>query len=177
MSRADNYKEVTGCHSCKHLFLQYEYDDGATHYCTHDAPPRPLCGSLAMGEDFERDRNLPSELRHTDQDPWSVAMDKWEEWMKGREVAAYGICDCYEEAKKKDKKKTVSEEFDAAIKLIESVVEKNKRKNLDHCIIMRYESCLFWTGYKTMLTKNPSTRMSKRAVWPVMPCYANLHEG
>jgi hypothetical protein len=101
-NKKNNYRLQPGCVSCKHVFERYEYDDGATCYCTLEAPPRPPCGSVCMHEQFSHGENLPEELRYTDQDPFSIGMRNWDEWEEGRQVVEFGICDKYELKPKKE---------------------------------------------------------------------------
>jgi len=79
----DNLWEQDGCHNCKHAFHLFEYDDGLTEFCTLNAPPRPKCGSVAMGEHW---LNLS-------EGEYGNAMDKWEQWAKGRERKPWCVCD------------------------------------------------------------------------------------
>jgi hypothetical protein len=81
----ETYRQQDGCWNCRHSDATWEWDEGVTLYCTEGAPPRPLCDSVAMSEqwrdgaaEYEEDRNA------------------WEEWSKDREVARWGICDRYE---------------------------------------------------------------------------------
>ena len=80
-----NYRKSGGCHNCTHCFQHSTYSDGfVACYCTLDAPARPPCGSLLMHEQFARAR-------------WEKQSAAWEEWINGREVELWGICDEYAE--------------------------------------------------------------------------------
>lgn len=81
-----SYKIQDGCHNCKHCFVMSEYDDANTYYCTLNAPPRPLCGSTAMREDFKWDTISSAKNK-------GKRYEDWEEWEAGRRVKREGICD------------------------------------------------------------------------------------
>ena len=86
MSIAENphpYIDQNGCHNCNLCFVMEEYDSGNTYYCLHDAPPRPICGSILMGEGFDFGDDLDD-------------YEKWEEWEKGKKVNSWGICGKWE---------------------------------------------------------------------------------
>lgn len=74
-----NYRNQVGCNNCKHIFIYREYDRDDEYYCSFKAGKRPLCGSMAMDEDF----------------PWDDRdkQNKWDDWAKGREVLREGLCD------------------------------------------------------------------------------------
>jgi hypothetical protein len=95
----DRYRVQHGCHSCRYVFVKREYDEGDTYYCSKDAPPRPICGSIFMDESFTSAReglDITAGDRYTDKDPFSVALYEWERWSDGREVSCHGICDRHE---------------------------------------------------------------------------------
>lgn len=81
-----NYDRRNGCHNCRYVFEVTDYDtttaDGDL-YCTLDAPPRPLCGSIAM----EEGPRSPAAREH--------GYDElaWLEWARARYVHPAGICD------------------------------------------------------------------------------------
>ena len=78
MSRPTTYREQPSCATCEHRFVRTEYESGPCYYCQVDNKPRPLCGSVAMGE-----------ILGSDDDAW----DEWEKWAEPREVSSRGICD------------------------------------------------------------------------------------
>lgn len=81
-----NYKIQTGCHSCSHVFIRREFDEGEMYFCTFGSPERPKCLSVFMGE-------LPEE--YLDIDKFEAYQAAWDKWAHGRQVAPCGICDCY----------------------------------------------------------------------------------
>ena len=86
MSLNESYRNQPGCHNCGHVFVLVETDNPLTYCCTLNAPPRPLCMSLAMREHI----------------PWSSrnhkrTVDAWESWSDCRWVKAWGICDKWKE--------------------------------------------------------------------------------
>ena len=81
------YIDQNGCHNCNLCFIMEEYDSGNTYYCLHDAPPRPKCGSIFIGEGFDFG-NFGNDLDE---------FEAWEEWAKGKEVNPWGICGKWEE--------------------------------------------------------------------------------
>lgn len=99
-----NYRVQPGCHNCRHAFVKYEYDDSNEYFCTLGAPERPICGSVAMDENFSSKRpygditGVPDNDRCTDMDPFSIAMGEWEKWSGTRLVFHSGVCDSYEAA-------------------------------------------------------------------------------
>ena len=84
-----NYREQNGCHNCKHVFIYEEYEEEDTYYCCFNAPPRPLCMSVHMGE-------TTSSMRQEFRQEFSEANRAWEEWAKNRRVEAWGICEYYD---------------------------------------------------------------------------------
>lgn len=95
-----NYRLQPGCYHCKHVFEMSEYSNGTTCFCTLDSSPRPLCGSVAMDEEFPWVSDLASELRYTESDHYWIAYNAWEEWSKDRQVVEFGICDKYDPKEK-----------------------------------------------------------------------------
>ena len=79
-----NYRVQNGCGNCVHVFRRFEYDEDDEFYCTLNAPPRPLCGSVAADEWW----------RYSDTEREARA-DAWYEWRHGREVEARGFCDAW----------------------------------------------------------------------------------
>tara|TARA_R110000744_G_scaffold64675_5_gene133075 strand:+ start:594 stop:887 length:294 start_codon:yes stop_codon:yes gene_type:complete len=84
------YKAQGGCHNCKHVFMKYDYDEGPCYYCHLDGTERPLCMSVAMDGESVEDNTVEGEVFHE-------AFQKWHKWADARGVAAWGICDSYEE--------------------------------------------------------------------------------
>ena len=88
-----NYREQDGCHNCQRVFVKSDHDELPEFYCTLNAPQRPLCLSVEMGESPEVDYSLPKEDRIAIEEK---LIDDWNFWREGREVKVYGICDAYE---------------------------------------------------------------------------------
>lgn len=85
-----SYKEQDGCHNCELCFVLCSSLCGESYFCTKDAPKRPPCGSVAMGEGFYTgpDGKFSSKIG-------KERMREWERWEKGREVVPWGKCDNY----------------------------------------------------------------------------------
>lgn len=81
-----NYRVQNGCWNCKLCFIMREYDEGPILFCEKDAPPRPKCGSVIMGENFN----------YRDNEAWEEGCNKWDTWSEGRNVEESGICDNWE---------------------------------------------------------------------------------
>lgn len=78
-----SYHEQDGCRNCAQCFIYTEYHEGESCFCTLGAPPRPPCGSVAMGEwAFPYDDVKDAE-----------AQAAWRKWSQNRQVAANGLCD------------------------------------------------------------------------------------
>ena len=75
-----NYREHDGCRNCQYVFVKHDFDGVGPYCCTLNAPPRPPCLSVAMGECDRSDGGI----------------DKWFTWQEGREVKPFGICDMWE---------------------------------------------------------------------------------
>lgn len=90
--RRYHYKNQDGCHNCNYLFEFVEYDCDDYCYCTYDAPPRPKCGSVAMGESFSGVRSMG----HSRIAGYKRAFDAWKKWSRNRGVESFGICDKWE---------------------------------------------------------------------------------
>lgn len=87
----ESYRAQSGCHNCRHAFVRTEYDQGAEFFCTLNAPPRPQCRSVEMGE-YESSRNFREDYESQFQD--SIRLNQlWDEWSIPREVRHFGICD------------------------------------------------------------------------------------
>lgn len=82
-----DYRVQDGCWSCPHVFRYFEYDEGVTYYCTFGAPSRPLCMSLAMDGDKDAEFVFP-----IGSSEYKKAHAAWDDWSRGREVAACGTC-------------------------------------------------------------------------------------
>lgn len=89
MTLPASYREQRACANCALAFAHQEYDCGIQYYCTLRAPPRPRCGSVAMGETFANANFEDAELFESD-------MNAWDEWSDGREVEPHGTCDEHE---------------------------------------------------------------------------------
>lgn len=59
------------CQVCRHSFAYSDYDEGISYFCTLDNLPRPLCGSVALEENFMKIKD--KELR-------SKAHQEWYKW-------------------------------------------------------------------------------------------------
>ena len=88
MSLPITYHEMHGCHDCYFVFCKGDYDDGPYLYCRRNAPKRPLCGSVAMNENF-----FPRRRTSSRRDIGSKNIDAWHKWSENREVKSYGKCD------------------------------------------------------------------------------------
>jgi len=88
-----SYKVQNGCHNCISGFLWYEHDGGTICYCTKLSPRPKPCNSVAMGESCF-DKPL---TEHESED----AYNKWMSWSDQHEVSKAGICDEYQEYRKK----------------------------------------------------------------------------
>ena len=83
MSKPESYIEQDGCCSCEHCFIMFVFDDGYTYFCDIEGVERPLCGSVAMDEDYCTGKS---------REEIGFAMSAWDEWEKGKEVIAWGRC-------------------------------------------------------------------------------------
>lgn len=72
-----------GCHNCRFVFMRCEHDSAPMFFCTHNAPPRPKCGSVLMSEIDSLD-------------DVSDIFDAWDDWSDGRCVEEFQICDEHE---------------------------------------------------------------------------------
>lgn len=81
--RTQTYHEQDGCYNCGYCFVKGDYDDPNTYYCSLDAPPRPKCLSVYMGE---------SDYDPSDDKAFEKMYRNWLEWSDGREVEAWGKC-------------------------------------------------------------------------------------
>ena len=81
-----NYRELDCCQNCKFCFFRYEWDYPDLYFCMKDAPPRPKCMSVAMGECWD----------HDDDELYDLQYEHWEKWSAKKSVSAWGICDNYE---------------------------------------------------------------------------------
>jgi len=85
MDIPESYKIQEGCHSCKHVFRRWEYDDQTRFFCTFITQRPKCCCSVAMKErgiDFPNEPNV-----------YGI----WFDWAEKHEVCAWGICDHFEE--------------------------------------------------------------------------------
>mgnify|MGYP001592644006 CR=1 len=85
MSSRDSYFLQDACINCAFSERITEYDNDDEFYCAEgkDTPPRPICGSVAMGECFDWDtasERSPKEF------------ETWEKWKKGKLVQSHGKC-------------------------------------------------------------------------------------
>ena len=76
----NSYIKRDGCHNCKKVFVLREFESSDVLYCTYNAPPRPLSGSVAL-------RELSPTFHEANE-----AQEKFDEWSEGREVEPYGYC-------------------------------------------------------------------------------------
>ena len=99
-----NYRAQSGCHNCRNVFVREEYEDPNSFYCELNAPPRPVCGSILMNENFPEspinwETTTPEEaskLILKDPIRWAAG-DAWDVWSLARQVHSWGICDSFEE--------------------------------------------------------------------------------
>lgn len=84
MSKDSTYRVQDGCANCRYVFVRKESDSDDELYCTRGAPERPPCMSFVM-EECELIEGKP--WGHDDE-----GHRKWDEWKKGRQVVALGIC-------------------------------------------------------------------------------------
>ena len=70
----------------------FNYDEAPTYYCTVGALPRPMCGSVAMGEQFREQGDPP---RGSPDDPFDSRLEAWEEWSNGRKVGGSCVCNSF----------------------------------------------------------------------------------
>lgn len=87
MTARANYREQDGCWTCRHAFEKTDYGSTAAlgdFYCTLDAPPRPPCGSRALGD-----------ARGYDPEVWLA-------WAQATNVEPAGICAAWQEWEKVD---------------------------------------------------------------------------
>ena len=83
-----NYRVQNGCHNCRHVLEVTDFDDNSPYgiyHCTLNALPRPLSGSLAMGEG---PRSRLAKVYGYDAKAW------WE-WHSKHGVHPAGICDAW----------------------------------------------------------------------------------
>jgi len=87
-----------GCHNCKFVFREDEYDDGALLFCHQDKSKRPKCGSVYMGEVFsERHDEDGQHISHDEHmKVFSENSKKWQEWSRYRVVQDSGKCKFWE---------------------------------------------------------------------------------
>lgn len=94
-----NYKLQNGCHNCVHRFEFIEYDQRMELFCTLDAPKRPKCNSVALGEIHARyDAAMYNEAVLDDD------YKKWDEWSESRAVQPAGKCEGFERIDEKPQK-------------------------------------------------------------------------
>ena len=98
----DGYYIQDACHKCKHVFEYKEVDCGPTFYCTKDAPECPLCGSVSLGESFDKLLTPPIDPVYEEWNAWwhknvLPNVEAWSKWTQFREVHDAGICPNYEE--------------------------------------------------------------------------------
>ena len=87
-----SYHVQHGCHDCAHVFRKADYDYDDEYYCRLDAPDRPLCGSVFMGESWVL--TIPPEHLGKDHDGHRK---NWDDWCEGREVKPWGTCKRWKE--------------------------------------------------------------------------------
>jgi hypothetical protein len=85
-----SYHIIDGCHNCIYCERVHYYDDPTQYYCSFKAPPRPPSNSICMNESVSI---LPTESKEEFHKRLLKALDAWEKWIKGREIAEHGICD------------------------------------------------------------------------------------
>ena len=88
-----NFRNQNSCSNCHHHFYKYEYDDDPSFYCLlkNSDTKRPLCGSVAMKEDYGHTKH-----KFKDNEEYWVEHDKWDAWEKENKVEDYSICSCWQ---------------------------------------------------------------------------------
>jgi hypothetical protein len=88
-SKPSSYQEHKRiCINCKHVFVAGDYESCSSYFCAFKAPPRPLCGSVSMGETF-------CGVEVSDEE-FNRKMMEWDDWSKPREVKPFGHCNEFE---------------------------------------------------------------------------------
>jgi len=82
------YFVLNSCANCKHVFIFKEYDCGDTYYCNIEND-RPLCGSVALNENFAGNAFGTKD----DEKIYYKSMKKWDKWEEKHKVEACGKCD------------------------------------------------------------------------------------
>jgi hypothetical protein len=89
-NKPDSYQEHKRiCINCKYVLVTGDYDSCAEYFCNFNAPPRPFCGSVSMGESFGGVLTSDEEFERK--------MKAWNDWSKPRKVEPFGYCDEFEE--------------------------------------------------------------------------------
>lgn len=83
------YHVLNGCGNCQHVFRRHEYDEGVRLYCAHNAPPRPPCGSVYMGE-------YPANTLDETDEQAMARHQAWDDWADPRAVDSAGWCKHFE---------------------------------------------------------------------------------
>lgn len=86
-----NYRDQTpqiACVNCNNCFIKIDYDEYPSYFCTDDTDPRPLCGSVAMDENW-----MSQDLTDAE---WHKKDMAWITWENNNRVSDNGICENYE---------------------------------------------------------------------------------
>ncbi len=83
---SETYRAQEGCHNCRHVIIEHEYEEGVYFYCTLSPPSPPKKGDCGHRPSFYCDSATFAEA-------WRV----WAEWKEGREVQPWAICDGFEQ--------------------------------------------------------------------------------
>jgi len=91
------YREIGGCHNCEHVFVRGEFEEADRHYCTMDAPERPICMSMCMTGEYFDPTSLGFDEYDAGLEKWRMHYADWTKWNRGREVHAWGWCQQWNE--------------------------------------------------------------------------------
>ena len=84
--RPEGYFLQSGCHDCKHAWVQHSDDDADKLFCTQDGAPRPRSGGSDPAEEWE----------WRDQVKCYAQADAWFAWAEPRFVCQSGRCPQHE---------------------------------------------------------------------------------
>lgn len=89
-----SYNEIRSCGNCKFVFIKSDYDEERTYFCTKNAPTRPPCMSMAMGEN-----PLYPTQEVVDGEELMKHYAIWEQWGDPRQVELNGKCKHYKDSR------------------------------------------------------------------------------
>lgn len=90
-----SYHRRHGCHDCRYVVVTGDHDEEDSLWCSFDAPPRPRCGSVSMGEQHGQD--VPASRWEEHLKAAAHERVKWLRWCSGRDVDESGRCDEWKE--------------------------------------------------------------------------------